>query len=304
MQPPFFREGRDRSVGRYERRGSRERRSPRGLPERRSPRARSFERPFFGGPATGPSGQWQQSLGDGKSASVYFISDESNLQQAAQRLNYLGQGAIIVMDFHGFKLRTAAGELCLLTIAFTDRDLEVFIFDVLQLGEQIVSLTPFFTNPNASKITTDATTHATVLAHKFGVNLTGVIDAQWAYETLEKRSMVSPIEIFEWCGLGTVDFKKEARRIEESPEIWAQRPLPQPILSHAATSICLLHSAASVMWQRLAKAFGQTVFNMVANASKQKAETGAAAGWACRNWGLWTPEPNKENELEDRFRYL
>ena len=35
------------------------------------------------------------------------------------------------------------------------------------------TLTPFFTNPNASKITADASTHATVLAHKFGINLTG-----------------------------------------------------------------------------------------------------------------------------------
>eukprot|EP00437_Effrenium_voratum_P048867 CAMPEP_0181531514 /NCGR_PEP_ID=MMETSP1110-20121109/72142_1 /TAXON_ID=174948 /ORGANISM="Symbiodinium sp., Strain CCMP421" /LENGTH=201 /DNA_ID=CAMNT_0023662591 /DNA_START=1 /DNA_END=602 /DNA_ORIENTATION=+ len=200
--------------------------------------------------------QWQQALPDGNSASVYLIADAGNLQQAAGQLNYLGQGAIIVMDCHGSK-RAAAGKLCLLTIAFSDRNgLQVFIFDVLQLGEQLYTLTPFFTNPNASKITADASTHATVLAHKFGINLTGVIDAQWAYETLQKRAMVSPIEILDWCGLAPPDFKDAAVRMERSPDLWGQRPLAQQSLSHAAQSICLLHAAGSVMWRRLAQAFG------------------------------------------------
>jgi len=68
----------------------------------------------------------------------------------------------------------------------------------------------------------------------------------------------------------------------------------------------MLHHASAVIWRRLAYAFGPTVFNMVANASRQRAEMAAAAGWACRNAGLWTAEQDyakedsgeKEKELD------
>jgi len=194
-----------------------------------------------------------------------------------------------------------------LVVAFSDNTngLQVFMFDVTQLGEQLYSLVPFFTNANSSKITTDATTHATVFAHKFGINLNGVIDAQWAYEALEKKGMVNACHFLDWCGLTTVSFKDEAARLENSPEIWGQRPLVQQALVHATEGICLLHSAAAVMWTRLAKSFGQNVFNMVANASRQRVEMAAAAGWACRNAGLWTAEQDypvpgdKDAELDD-----
>ena len=209
------------------------------------------------------SGQWQQRMPDGSCAMVSFIADQSNLQQAANRLNCLGHGAIIVMDCHGCNLKAAAGKLCLLTIAFSDVNLQVFIFDVLQLGEELYSLTTFFTNPNASKVTADASTHATVLAQKFGINLSGVIDAQWAYETIEKKPMVRPLEVLEWCGLAPPEFRQETLRLEGHPEIWADRPLPQPLLSYAAQGIALLHSASSVMWKRLAHVFGQAVLEKV-----------------------------------------
>ena len=214
---------------------------------------------------------------------------------------------MIAMDCHGWNLRAAAGKLCLLVVAFSDNTngLQVFMFDVMQLGEQLYSLVPFFTNANSSKITTDATTHATVFAHKFGINLNGVIDAQWAYEALEKKGMVNACNFLDWCGLTTVSFKDEAARLENSPEIWGQRPLVQQALMHATEGICLLHSASAVMWTRLAKSFGQNVFNMVANASRQRVEMAAAAGWACRNAGLWTAEQDypvpgdKDAELDD-----
>ncbi len=276
----------------YEPRMSRDRRPS---PERGPfpSRKRTFgmpDRPLkFGGPQQ--SGQWQQPLPNGSSASVYLIADQGNLQQAASRLNFLGQGATIVMDCHGWNLKTAAGKLCLLTVAVMDANLQVFIFDVVQLGEQMHILAPFFTNPDVAKISADASTHATVLAHKFGINLTGVIDAQWAYETVEKRTMVSPVEILEWCGMAPMDYKNEAKRLERNPEIWGQRPLSQPVCSHATQGICLLYSAAGgVMWERLGRAFGPAAFNKVKVASQNRAEMAAAAGWACRNIGLYTAE--------------
>lgn len=266
-------------------------------------RRRNFgvpDRPLkFGG--SQQSGQWQQPLPNGSPASVYFIADQTNLQQAASRLNFLGQGLVIVMDCHGWNLKTAAGKLCLLTVAFMDGNLQVFIFDVVQLGEQMHILAPFFTNPNATKISSDASTHAEVLAHKFGINLTGVIDAQWAYETVEKRTMVKPVEILEWCGMAPMDYKNEAERLAGNPEIWGQRPLSQPVLSHATQGICLQHAAANVMWEHLGRAFGPTAFNKVIMNSQRRAEMAAAAGWACRNAGLYTAEQDyqKESDLDD-----
>lgn len=298
---PFGRHSPERRT--YEPRMSRDRRPS---PERGSfpSRKRTFgmpDRPLkFGG--SQQSSQWQQPLPNGSSASVYLIADQGNLQQAASRLNLLGQGATIVMDCHGWNLKAAAGKLCLLTVAFMDANLQVFIFDVVQLGEQMHILAPFFTNPNAAKISADASTHATVLAHKFGINLTGVIDAQWAYETVEKRTMVSPVEILEWCGMAPMDYKNEAKRLEGNPEIWGQRPLSQPVCSHATQGICLLYNAAAgVMWEHLGRAFGPAAFNKVKVASQNRAEMAAAAGWACRNIGLYTAEQDyeKESDLDD-----
>ena len=214
------------------------------------------------------SAQWQQPLPDGSVATVYLIADQDNLQQAARRLNFVGHGAIIVMDCHGWNLKAAAGKLCLLSIAFMDGTPQLFLIDVLQLGEQVCTLMPFFTNPNASKFTADASTHATVLAHKFGINLAGVIDAQWAYETLQKKTMVRPLEVLDWCGLAPPDFKQETLQLEGTPEVWGQRPLPQRTLTHAAQGIGLLQAAAAVVWKRLAVAFGKDVFEKVGRKSR------------------------------------
>jgi len=238
-----------------------------------------------------PSDRWQQSLPMGGSAQVFLIADTNTLAQAASRLNFIEQGAIIAMDCHGWNLRAAAGVLCMLTVAFSDASgLQVFMFDVLQLGENLWSLTPFFTNPHASKITADATTHATVLAHKFGINLAGVIDAQWAYEELNSKRLMHSHEVLDWCGLAPPFFQDEAVKLTRTPELWGQRPMPRNVLSHAAQSISLLHSSSAIIWRRLAYKFGPQVFNMVANASRHRAEMAAAAGWACRNAGLYTAE--------------
>jgi len=237
------------------------------------------------------SDRWQQSLPLGGSAQVFLIADTNTLAQAASRLNFIEQGAIIAMDCQGWNLRAAAGVLCMLTVAFSDPSgLQVFMFDVLQLGENLWSLTPFFTNPHASKITADATTHATVLAQKFGINLAGVIDAQWAYEELNNKSLLHSYEVLDWCGLAPQFFQNEAIKLTKTPELWGQRPMARSVLSHAAQSISLLHSSSAIIWRRLAYKFGPQVFNMVANASRHRAEMAAAAGWACRNAGLYTAE--------------
>lgn len=248
------------------------------------------------------SDRWVQNLPTGGSAQVFLVADANSLAQAASRLNFLEQGAIIAMDCHGWNLRAAAGMLCLLEVAFSDASgLQVFIFDILQLGELIQNLHPFFTNAHASKITADATTHATILAHKFGINLQGVIDAQWAYEALNGKPMVSSLEVLDWCGLAPSFFKDEATKIDRSPELWGHRPLSRTLLGHASQSVCMLHSASALIWRRLAYAFGPGVFSMVANASRQRAEMAAAAGWACRNAGLYTADQDYKQEQSNNM---
>jgi hypothetical protein len=44
------------------------------------------------------------------------------------------------------------------------------------------------------------------------------------------------------------------------------------------------------MWEHLGRAFGPTAFNKVIMNSQRRAEMAAAAGWACRNAGLYTAE--------------
>eukprot|EP00930_Biecheleria_cincta_P096781 TRINITY_DN88578_c0_g1_i1.p1 TRINITY_DN88578_c0_g1~~TRINITY_DN88578_c0_g1_i1.p1 ORF type:complete len:725 (-),score=113.25 TRINITY_DN88578_c0_g1_i1:214-2388(-) len=292
-------------------------------PERRSPERRSPERRSSPGPGRQsprrnrsfgpfdrnipvsngyqPSDSWSQNLPVGGKAQVYLVADEATLSQAAGRLNFLEQGAIIALDAQGWNLKTAAGKLCLLQVAFSDPSgLQVFLFDVMQLGEKLYTLMPFFNNPHASKITADAQTHATVLAHKFGIDLMGVIDAQWAYETLNGRGMTSQMDVLDWCGVAPPYWKEEGLKLEQTSEVWGHRPLAKHVVAYAAQSVAMLHHASAVIWRRLAYAFGPTVFNMVANASRQRAEMAAAAGWACRNAGLWTAEQDyaKEDSAE------
>lgn len=296
-------------------RRSPERRSPErknsfGPTRRQSPRRSKSFGPFDRNiPTTNgyqPSDSWTQNLPIGGKAQVFLIADDAALTQAASRLNFLEQGAIIALDAQGWNLRTAAGKLCLLQVAFSDpTGLQVFLFDVMQLGEKLYTLMPFFNNPHASKITADAQTHATVLAHKFGIDLLGVIDAQWAYETLNGRGMTSQMDVLDWCGVAPPYWKEEGIKLEQTPEVWGYRPLGKHVVAYAAQSVSMLHQASAVIWRRLAYAFGPTVFNMVANASRQRAEMAAAAGWACRNAGLWTAEQDypKENP-EDREKEL
>lgn len=291
-------------------RRSPERRTSPGPFRRQSPRRSGSFGPFDRNiPTTNgyqPSDSWSQNLPIGGKAQVYLVADEVTLAQAANRLNFLEQGAIIALDAQGWHLRTAAGKLCLLQVAFTDpTGLQVFLFDVMQLGEKLYSLMPFFNNQHASKITADAQTHAQVLAHKFGIDLLGVIDAQWAYETLNGRGMTSQMDVLDWCGVAPPYWKEEGLKLEQTPEVWGYRPLGKHVVAHAAQSVAMLHQASAVIWRRLAYAYGPTVFNMVSNTSRQRAEMAAAAGWACRNAGLWTAEQDYPKDDEaDREKEL
>lgn len=254
------------------------------------------------------SERWQQPLSMGNTANVYLIADSTQLAQAAHRLSYLGQETVSAVNCEGVNLKTAAGRLCLIEVVFKDgAGLQCYLFDVIQLGEQVNALSPFFTNPQASKIMIDATTNATVFAHKFGINLAGAIDAQWAYEALNRKAMLSPIEVLDWINVSTPQLKDDYYRFERFPEYWGHRPFDRGALQFAVQSICMLHAGSSSLWKRLSMAYGQATYQMVVQTSQHRVDMAAAAGWACRQAGVWTEQTNnpyfakqdKDEELDD-----
>lgn len=243
---------------------------------------------------------WTQPLTDGRHAQVYLIADFQGLQNAAWRLNNLSDESTSAVDCQGVDLSAASGKLCIMEVAVRDsQGTHCYIFDIMQLGESIQLLAPFLTNPGSSKIFNDAQKHSTVLAHKFGIMLQGVIDAQCAVEMLENKTICNLWEFVEWCNVGPPYLKDEAQRWDRSSEVWAHRPLPKAAISYLVTGACALQAGSPVLWQRLVQQMGNSGPAMVANWSQYRVHMAASAGWACRQAGLWTgdtdfPEVNSQ----------
>jgi len=271
-----------------ERRGSPERRqSPirrtsmerRVSTERRMLSSITFQRGYQ------QSDRWQATLPSGAPAQAYFVADPSALTQAARRLSFLGPQTLCAFDCQGVGLHAAAGTLCLILVAFQDEHgvLQVFMFDVMQLGEQLYCLTPFLQNQHVPKFTHDAQTNTQVLAHKFGISVLGVIDAGWACESLNGGKAVgSSLDVLDWCGTLTAAQKESALRLGQTPEHWGNRPIHKNTLSFAVHHMAALYAASPVLWERLSYAFGPTVFQTVAASSQHRANIAAQAGLACR----------------------
>lgn len=254
------------------------------------------------------SEQWQDSLPSGGVVQVQIVADQSALAQAANRLAYLGD-VVIAVDCKGMNLHAAAGRLCLVQIAFRDQTgLQCFLFDIVQLGEHMRALQPFLENPQISKLINNAQTHATVFAHKFGITLKGVVDVQFAYEALNGKAHCNIVEILEWCGVSGPNAREEAARMDRQPESWINRPLSMSTLRFAVHSICNLLAAGPVLYSRLDAFLGQNAAGMVTQASQHRVQMAAAAGWACRQQGIWVQqaddmadgqEDQADQELDD-----
>lgn len=233
---------------------------------------------------------WQQTLPSGDTVQVHLVADSNALAQAAHRLNLQGSGSLTAIDFQGVNLRAAAGRLCLIQVAFRDGGgLQCILFDVMQLGAHIQALIPFLQNPHAEKIVYDAQMHATVLAHKFGITLGGVIDVHYAFQVLNGQPTNSLADFLEWCGVASTFAKNEIMRMERIPQMWAQRPIPSNMLSFAVQVICMLQSIVPLFWPKL-YAFGPGTVETVKTVSQQQVRMAAAAGWSCRQAGLWIGE--------------
>lgn len=234
---------------------------------------------------------WSQALPNGQQCQVYLVAELQGLQQAAWRLNNLPDESTSAVDCHGVDLGAASGKLCLMQIAFRDNQgTTCFLFDIMQLGESIQLLMPFLTNPHSSKIFNDAQQHATVLAHKFGIMLQGVIDAQCAVEMLTGKPITTLCDFVEWCGVGPPYLREEFNRWERTPEVWAHRPIPKAACNYLVIGACGLQAGGSILWQRLWNQLGPSGPAMVANSSQHRVQMASSAGLHCRAAGLWTGE--------------
>jgi len=254
---------------------------------------------------------WQHTLPSGQQAQVFFVADPAALSQAVSRLGFQGPRSLTAVDLQGVNLRAAAGRLCVLQVAFWDGGgLQCFLFDIMQLGEHVNALSTFLQSIQAPKFMYNASLAATVLAHKFGISLAGVIDVQSAFKMLENQSTISClIDYFDWCNISKPGQREEWSKMDKNPELWAHRPLARPTLSYAVQGICSLHSTYPFLSSKLCGMYGPSALEMLANVTQQLVTVQTSAGWACRNAGLWIGEqgpsqqddPDMDDWLAKRF---
>lgn len=244
---------------------------------------------------------WPHTLPNGQQAQVFLVADQQALAQAVSRLSFQGPRSLTALDIQGVNLRAAAGRLCLLQVAFWDGGgLQCFLFDIMQLGEHVGALSPFLQNTYTPKFIHNAQLAATVLAHKFGITLSGVIDVGTAFQMLhEGQPLTSLMDYFEWCNVAVPGQRQEWGRMDKTPELWAHRPLARPTLSYAVQGICTLHATYPLLSSRLCSGFGPSAIEMLANMSHQLVQVHATGGWACRKQGLWIGEQSAQKNPDD-----
>lgn len=244
---------------------------------------------------------WPHSLPNGQAAQVFLVADPSALSQAVSRLAFQGPRSLTAVDIQGVNLRAAAGRLCLLQVAFWDGGgLQCFLFDIMQLGEHVGALTPFLSNENAPKLVYNAQLAATVLAHKFGITLAGIIDVGTAFEMLRNGVLLTSLmDYFEWCNVAVPGQRQQFSDFDKQPELWAHRPLARLTLSYAVQGICTLHATYPLLSSRLCTNYGPGALEMLSQMSHQLVTVHATAGWSCRNAGLWIGEQGIAKEDQD-----
>ncbi|CAK0853705.1 unnamed protein product [Prorocentrum cordatum] len=151
---------------------------------------------------------------------------------------------MFALDCQGVDLRAAAGRLALVQLAFrNETGIHCFLFDYVQLGETVKALNPFLSN-SCYKIVHDTQTYATMFAHKYGVKLQGVIDAQWGYETLTNKSLYCQTDILEWCAVAPPGWHDECTKMEQNEMWWLNRPLAQTAMKFAVQGVCSLYATS------------------------------------------------------------
>lgn len=244
---------------------------------------------------------WVQPLPNQQQANVFLVADSLALQQAVSRLNLQGPRSLTALDIQGVNLRAAAGRFCLMQLAFWDGGgLQCFLFDIMSLGEEVGALMAFLQNPHAPKFVFNAQLATTVLAHKFGITLSGVLDVGTAYQMLENgRTLKGLVDYFEWSNVAMPGQRTEWAKMEKDAELWAHRPLARPTVQTAVTGICALHATYPALSSRLGNFYGPPAMEMLAGYSHRLVSVAASAGWSCRNAGLWIGEQGAKVDDQD-----
>lgn len=244
---------------------------------------------------------WQHSLPNGHQAMVFLVADPDMLAKAITHLGQQGTASLTAVGFQGVNLRAAAGRLCLMQVAFYDRQsLQVYLFDIMQLGEHVGALTNFLQSATTPKFIYNAQLAATVLAHKFGVTLMGCIDVGIAYSMVESgRTLLDLDDYFEWCGVVIPGARQEAIKLKNNPETWAHRPMGKSTVNFAVQNIATLHASYQQLSTRLFSFCGPQSIDMALLHTNQMVQVSATAGWACRKTGLWVGEQNPGKEHTD-----
>jgi hypothetical protein len=256
------------------------------------------------------SEQWQYTLPNGHSAYVFFVADPDSLARAMSHLAGQGTTSLTAVGFQGVNLNAAAGRLCLMQVAFYDRSfLQVYLFDIMQLGEHVGALTNFLQSATTPKFIYSASLAGQVLAHKFGITLMGCIDVGIAYEMIENKQLIDLDDFFDWCGVVIPGARQEAQRLKERPDFWAHRPLARSTINFAVQNIATLHASYPMVSTRMYSFCGPQSIDMALLRTNQVVKLSAQGGLACRSQGLWIGEQNPAKEhdhqmddwLEKRF---
>lgn len=288
-----------------ERRQSAERNSGNRSPSRRASQEPRRGKSFGPAARTGgsqPSEFWQHRLASGEVAHVWFIADQESLFQAISVLNCLRQAVVTSWDLQGINL-AQGGQLCLAQLAFHDgTNQNCYLFDILQLGDHFQGLMSFLQNPQVSKLVYDANTHSKILAQHFGIAIAGVFHAQAAYEMLASRPSNNLVELLTWCGKAPPLMMHEVKMIGLAPELWSHRPLARDTLAFAVQSICALHSAGYVLWERLCTVGGSQNAHNFLQGSQQKLQQATQQGFSIRQTGIYHDryDPELDNWLARR----
>jgi hypothetical protein len=252
---------------------------------------------------------WQHSLPNGQQVQVFLVADPQALEFiCSQILLHQGPNTMTSIDIQGVNLRAAAGRLCLLQLAcMTANGLVCVLFDIMQLGESVGRLQQFLEDPNIPKFMYNAKLGSTVLAHKFGITFSGVIDLGTAYEMIcsdsrdsrSQSSLGSLVDYFEWCNMAVPNLKQEYDKMEQNAEWWAHRPLANRCMHFAVTGVCTLYGTYPILVEKLVRRLGQSSREELARRSQQLVTVHATGGWSCRNAGLWIGEQGAEPSRED-----
>jgi ribonuclease D len=148
-----------------------------------------------------------------------YIQTESELNELGRRLK---SAALLAADTEAAGYHRYSDRVCLLQMSTRD---QTFIVDTLAVPN-LDALQPAFARNETEIVFHDADYDLRLLARDFGVHVTNLFDTKIAAEFLGEKAF----------GLGSLVEKHVGIKMDKKHQRadWAQRPLPEDMLSYAA----------------------------------------------------------------------